>query len=78
MPYTKDQRKKIDTIKEVAGDAAVYFNPKDIKEMRDSIFNVLSDNSLKKELIEAGRSQLKNYSWEKCQKETNLLYEKVV
>lgn len=65
------------SLKEIAGNAAVYFDPKNIREMRQSINNVLSDLSLKKELIEAGKKRLKDFSWEKCKKETNELYSAV-
>lgn len=62
------------SLKEIAGNAAVYFDPKDIREMRQSINNVLTDDGLKKELVEAGKNRLKNFSWDKCRYETNLLY----
>lgn len=66
------------SLKEIGGNAAVYFDPKNIKEMRIAIQNVLTDFSLKKELVEAGKIRLKDFSWEKCRVETNLLYHKVV
>lgn len=66
------------SLMEIAGDAAVYFDPKNIKEMRQAIQNVLTDVSLKKELVEAGNIRIKDFSWEKCRAETNLLYDKVV
>jgi glycosyltransferase involved in cell wall biosynthesis len=66
------------SLKEIAGNAAVYFNPKDIREMRKSINNVLSDDVLKKDLVVAGKLRLKDFSWDKCRKETNLLYSKLV
>lgn len=66
------------SLKEIAGDAAIYFDAKNIKEMRQSIQNVLTDFSLKKELVEAGKIRLRDFSWEKCRTETNLLYSKVV
>lgn len=66
------------SLPEIADNAAVYFNPKDIREMRQSILNVISDLSLKKELVEAGKLRLKDFSWDKCRIETNLLYSKVV
>ncbi|MBI9042010.1 glycosyltransferase family 1 protein [Lutibacter sp.] len=65
------------SLMEIAGDAAVYFDPKNIKEMRESIHDVITDFSLKKELIEAGKIRLKDFSWDKCRTETNLLYNKV-
>jgi len=66
------------SLKEIAGNAAVYFNPKDIQEMRQSINNVLTDEVLRKNLVEAGKQRLKDFSWDKCRKETNLLYSKLV
>jgi glycosyltransferase involved in cell wall biosynthesis len=66
------------SLKEIAGDAAVYFDPKDIKQMRESIESVLADDNLKQEMIESGKKQLKKFSWEKCRKETNAVYSQVV
>lgn len=66
------------SLKEIGGDAAVYFNPKDILEIRQALSNVLSDSSLRKELILNGRERLKAFSWDKCLKETMNLYQKVV
>jgi glycosyltransferase involved in cell wall biosynthesis len=66
------------SLKEIAGNAAVYFDPKDIKSIRNSIQNVISDSTLKLDLIEAGKIRLKDFSWEKCRKETMDLYAKVI
>lgn len=66
------------SLKEIAGNAAVYFDPKDIISIRNSIQNVISDSTLKLELIEAGKIRLKDFSWEKCHKETMDLYSKVI
>ncbi len=66
------------SLKEIAGNAALYFDPKDIREMRQSINNVLSDEVLKKDLVESGKQQLKDFSWDKFREETNLLYSKLV
>jgi glycosyltransferase involved in cell wall biosynthesis len=65
------------SLKEIAGDAAIYFNPKDIITIRTSIQNVISDDTLKKELVNHGRIRIKDFSWEKCRLETNLVYSKV-
>lgn len=66
------------SLEEIGGNATVYFDPKDIREMRQSIKNVLSDDVLKKELVQAGKQRLKAFSWDKCRKETNLLYSKLL
>ncbi|CAM4096338.1 glycosyltransferase family 1 protein [Gillisia limnaea] len=66
------------SLKEIAGNAAIYFDPKDIKSIRNTIQNVISDSTLKLDLIEAGKIRLKDFSWEKCRKETMDLYAKVI
>lgn len=65
------------SLKEIAAGAAVYFNPKDILEMRQAITDVLSDSSLRKELILSGKERLKEFSWEKCQQETQQVYKEI-
>lgn len=65
------------SLPEIAGNAAAYFNPKDIREIRQSILNVLTDKLLRKELVEAGKLRLSNFSWDKCRNETNALYTKI-
>nr|WP_279346982.1 glycosyltransferase family 1 protein [Gramella sp. AN32] len=66
------------SLKEIAGDAAVYFDPKDIKSIRNSIYKVISDKGLQEELIKAGENRLNGFSWEKCRKETMDLYLRVI
>lgn len=66
------------SLKEIASNAAIYFNPKDIKEMRESVYKVISDRSLKTELVNLGKIRLNDFSWDKCRFETNLLYSKAI
>ncbi len=66
------------SLKEIGADAALYFNPKDILDIRETISNIIKDNSLRKDLVESGKQRLKDFSWDKCRKETNLLYSKLV
>ncbi len=66
------------SLKEIAGDAAIYFDPKNIKDLREAILRVLSDDLLRKQMVISGEQRLKDFSWDKCRKETNLVYEKVV
>lgn len=60
---------KISSIPEAAGDAAVYFDPNNVEEMAEAISKPLLDNDLHKELIQKGRAQLKNFSWNKAAQE---------
>lgn len=50
---------------EVNGDAAEYFNPEDIQGMAAAIDKVISSESLRKKLIEAGYKNAKRFSWSK-------------
>jgi glycosyltransferase involved in cell wall biosynthesis len=51
---------------EVAGNAAMYFNPYSIEEMAETVVNVLNDSRLKQNLIKSGIERVKKYSWEEC------------
>lgn len=58
------------SLPEVGGNAALYFNATDTEELSARIEEVLSSEKLRSDLIEKGREQIKNFSWEKCAKET--------
>ena len=47
---------------EINGDAAVYFDPDDINEIKDSLKKVLIDKQLKQKLIDNGNRQLKKFN----------------
>lgn len=54
---------------EVAGDAAVYFNPEDAEEISLKIEEVFSDIALRDELVAKGFEKSKLFSWEKSAKQ---------
>jgi len=63
--------------REVAGDAAQYFDPKDISATADAIDQAIEDGK-RRALIEAGDSQVSKYSWERCAEETYRVYRDVL
>jgi len=63
---------------EIYGDAAHYFDPKDIADMASKINQVLDDTKLKLELIKAGQEQARRYSWRKMAEQTKAVYEEVL
>lgn len=67
----------IPTLKEVYSDAAMYFNPKDPKDITEKIDQVLLSQKIKNSLIEKGNKQANKYSWQKMAKETLKIYESV-
>jgi glycosyltransferase involved in cell wall biosynthesis len=60
----------ISSLPEVGGDAAIYFDPSNREDIKNSILRVLTDNHLKQQLITKGKERLKDFSWEKCARET--------
>jgi glycosyltransferase involved in cell wall biosynthesis len=59
---------------EVYGDAAHYFNPLDIHDMKRAIEDILVDKALREELIQKGYKQLKKYSWLRMARQTHDVY----
>ena len=60
----------VSSMPEVAGEAAVYFDPKNANDIAKVIKMVLTDKSLADSLREKGKERLKDFSWEKCARET--------
>ena len=67
----------IDVFREVAGDAALYFSPYETDSIACAIEKILSDNSLRKELILMGLKNIKKFNWSKCASETLRVYEEM-
>lgn len=62
---------------EVAGSAAVYFDPGNIDSQVDAIRNVVFNAERRRYLIEEGVKRLNGFSWERCAKETMSAYLKI-
>ncbi len=60
---------------EVAGDAAVLVNPYDPEHIAEAIQKVLTEEMLRKQLIERGLRRVQQFSWQKCAEETLALFE---
>jgi glycosyltransferase involved in cell wall biosynthesis len=65
------------SLPEVGGDAAKYFDPTSKQEMKDIMLKILSDESLRQEMIAKGKQQLAHFSWEKCARQTLEVLESV-
>lgn len=59
---------------EVYGQAALYFNPLDEKELAEKIQLLRDNKKLREDLIKKGFEQVKKYSWQKMAKETLKVY----
>jgi glycosyltransferase involved in cell wall biosynthesis len=63
------------SIPEVAGDAGLFFNPYDYREIAQCIRKVLSEPGLKKDLIQRGLKRVRHYNWINTAKATRKAYE---
>ena len=61
-------------IPEVCGDAALYFDPRNIEEMAEKIAQLLSDKKSREILIKKGLERVKMFDWEKVAKKTLGIY----
>ena len=62
---------------EVAGDAAMFFNPNDAQSMQDSLKELLVSSTLRKELGEKGLLRSKEFSIERMVEQTCNIYRKL-
>ena len=63
---------------EIAGDAGLYFNPKDIDDMTAKIKLLTEDDNLRQQLISKGCSRVNLFTWQKCANEHYKIYESLV
>ena len=65
------------SLPEVSKEAALLFNPFNISELVEVIYQILTDDRLRRNLIEKGFKQAVSFSWEKTAKETLKLFKEV-
>jgi glycosyltransferase involved in cell wall biosynthesis len=66
------------SLPEIAGDAALYFDPYDVKDIARAIVQFYEEKSLGAELIAKGKERLNLFSWKKNAAEIVAVYEKVL
>jgi len=59
----------VSSLPEAGGDAAIYVDPNDEKDIGDKILSVLTDDDLRKSMIEKGNVHYKKFTWEKAANE---------
>ncbi len=60
----------LEVLKEVAGEASLYFNYEDSREMADIMIELYKNADLRKDLRNKGLKRATNFSWQKSAKET--------
>jgi glycosyltransferase involved in cell wall biosynthesis len=66
------------SLPEIAGGAALEIDPDDPTELADAIERVLNDAALQHELRHKGLERVKEFSWERCARETLTVYQHVL
>jgi glycosyltransferase involved in cell wall biosynthesis len=68
----------VSSLPEVGGDAALYVDPNNLEDITKKMQKLLTDDNLRKDLIQKGKKQVEKFSWEKSAKETLAVLEEVV
>lgn len=63
---------------EIAGDAALYFDPKDVDSIRYALERMIGDGDLRRFYAKKGLERVKRYSWVKCAQEHLELYKSLL
>ncbi len=65
------------SLPEVAGDAASYFDARDLSAIGDTMLKVANSPEERKRLIQKGRERVKLFSWDKCTQQTYTVYKEL-
>ncbi len=60
----------ISSLPEAGGDAAIYFDPKDVDDIAVKIEKVVYDEKMRKTMIEKGKKHAATFNWDKTAKQT--------
>lgn len=63
---------------EVAGNAAVYFDPKSTQQLQKAVLSLLNDKEYRQDIINKGKRRLHDFSWQKSALQTVEIYKNVL
>lgn len=66
------------SLPEVGGDAAIYFDPAKIDDMREKIVSVIFNKDLRNDLVLKGKTQRQKFSFEKTARQTLEVYKQLL
>jgi glycosyltransferase involved in cell wall biosynthesis len=69
---------KVSSMPEVAGDAALLFDPRDVGDIAAQIGRLLRDGELRAELVRRGRERCREFPWSRTARETLRSYRRAV
>ena len=65
----------VSSLPEVAGRAALLIDPLDVASMAEAMNRLLQDEGLRARLVERGLRQVRQFSWDRCARQTLVLIE---
>jgi len=69
---------RISATPEILGDAALYFDPYDIEDIKNAIKKLTTDEKLQDDLREKGKQRIKDFSWEMTGERTEAVYRSIL
>jgi glycosyltransferase involved in cell wall biosynthesis len=66
------------SLPEIAGEAALLFDPYDVESIASAIGRLLDDGALRRRMVQAGLEQAARFTWEKTAAQTLDVYRKLV
>jgi len=69
---------EVASLPEIAGDAAIRFDPQSAENMADAIYHGLSDQQLRRKLLERGQARLSHFSWQTMAQRTIEVYQTIL
>lgn len=66
------------SLPEVVGDGGIMLDPFDIEAISDNMYEILTNESIRENIIKKGLERAKLFSWKKTAEETLTVYEKVM
>lgn len=68
----------VSSLPEVAGDAALLIDPYDMPALTNAIRQLVTDDALRRTLIQRGYEQVKQFTWAKAARQLRAVYERVL
>ncbi len=60
----------VSSMPEVAGQGTILVNPKNIEQIAEGIYRIISNSQFRKDLVVKGYQNVERFSWQKCAQET--------
>jgi len=68
----------VSSLPEAGGDAALYFDPENVEDIKKNLESIIQNPELRERLIKKGYEQVKKFSWEKTASQTLSVLESLV